>query len=371
MRSSVRDLLDNGNYMILNKSLVKIIGLIETVYLCALIDKERALIQKDKELKKEHKKSNCIDDEGYFKCNQESIFGRTDLTSYQQSECKNILIDLGLLKCVKRGLPATNWYYIDYDKILEIIDNNDSDITNDQSPTQLGTTSQRSKAQAPKRVGHIIKKINSNKDKLVKNNSPSEFDEKEELLYNSEEGSDTIGSESGGQEDTSSDTPTPPKILKNIDEVLSTSSKDPASENKPRKAKKLSGAENLRVFDVFKTHVCPTSKVRSESVIEGIPRVIAMFNEEHGKDGLEKLIDVLTGFKRTERYRWLSQDPLRVTAKVLLSKTFIEDNFLPLSFNQKQNDISYDEVSDEELRQIEADNQERVRKYFSKPVQQD
>ena len=139
-----------------------------------------------------------------------------------------------------------------------------------------------------------------------------------------------------------------------------------------QKSKKLIGDDNLKVFDVLKTELCPFVKISNPSVMEGIPRALSFFKEEFGTEAVSKLIEALKAFKKTQKYVYMKQlDPLLISASTIFKKKFIEETLYSLSFNQQQDGgIHNTQMSEDELRKVEesdAEDRRRIRARRSQP----
>ena len=65
---------------------------------------------------------------GFFECrefslSQHKISDDTALSKFQVAESTKILIDNGILTVTKKGIPCRNWYSINLEKVLEILEN--------------------------------------------------------------------------------------------------------------------------------------------------------------------------------------------------------------------------------------------------------
>lgn len=114
--SLLTKLLDSGNYITVNKYLIKKIGLSEAVLICYFISKHNYF--------KNNIKKKMVDN--WFYDNQKSIQDNTGLTPYQQRSVIKKFIGLKLIEVESRGLPKKNYYRINETEIMNLIDNNKS-----------------------------------------------------------------------------------------------------------------------------------------------------------------------------------------------------------------------------------------------------
>ncbi len=195
------------------------------------------------------------------------------------------------------------------------------------------------------------------KDNDIDNLTASQLDEKK--IYSIKENSENIISESIEDSDYAEDVKRPP--LTKIERLR--------AQPEPRIiVKTLSGEENLSILKVFQSTIFPLCNAKTPSIVQGIPCAIEVFKDAFGKDGVSKLIEVLTTFKQSDNYRYLlSKSPAAISPKIILSKKFIQETLIPLSYNQQNNGgVHNSPISEEELRERQAANRERVRKHFSK-----
>ena len=100
-------LLAQDNYFILNKALIKKIGLESAMLLSVLCSYQSMYENKE-----------------FFK-DFEKILEDSCLTMYSYRRSMNYLQEIGLLTITKRGIPSRNYYYISEEKLIEILEEND------------------------------------------------------------------------------------------------------------------------------------------------------------------------------------------------------------------------------------------------------
>lgn len=104
-RNSIKQLLMSSNYFILNKQLVKALG-IETAFLLS------ALVEADDQL---------ADEEGWFYQTSKTIEDITGLSNYKQSLGIERLIELGVLEQINKGIPMKRYFKISYEEIQKLL----------------------------------------------------------------------------------------------------------------------------------------------------------------------------------------------------------------------------------------------------------
>ena len=100
---SILQLLSKKNYIAYNKGLAKKIGVDEAILfgeMCSL--------------------TNVYGDE--FFCDQETLMEETCLTEYRVRNAVKTLQDVGLLKVERKGMPAKNYYTLNEDVLIELLD---------------------------------------------------------------------------------------------------------------------------------------------------------------------------------------------------------------------------------------------------------
>lgn len=152
--SVLNELLGKGFWLV-NKRLVKTIGLEETLLLSDLLAKYTYFSDK-----------NELDRNGFFFNTRENIEEDTTLTPYQQRKAITKLKKLGLVKTKEQGLPKKTYYKIDIQKVYDLL------------LKDLTTSSEKTSPLDVKKLH-----INNNKDNNNKNNNTSNEDIAEGKIY--------------------------------------------------------------------------------------------------------------------------------------------------------------------------------------------
>lgn len=103
------DFLANDNYIIVNKDLIRKIGLNEAVLIGELAS----------EYKSWRKKEKLVDD--MFYSTIENIEENTGLNEYHQRKIINNLIKLDLIECKVKGMPATRYIKLKQENIAKML----------------------------------------------------------------------------------------------------------------------------------------------------------------------------------------------------------------------------------------------------------
>lgn len=144
-RNSIKQLLMSSNYFILNKQLVKALG-IETAFLLS------ALVEADDQL---------ADEEGWFYQTSKTIEDITGLSNYKQSLGIEKLIDLGILEQINKGIPMKRYFKISYEKIQKLLFKKFENCTS----KNLKSSSQKISKNKELNINNIDKKL---RDKEIK-----------------------------------------------------------------------------------------------------------------------------------------------------------------------------------------------------------
>lgn len=105
--------LNPDNTISFNRPLAHAIGLSETILYGALVAKWYYYSERD-----------MLDEDGWFYSTVPDLQESTSLSEKQQKRCIKALIDLELIKCETRGMPARRSFYLidDYEKIVDLIE---------------------------------------------------------------------------------------------------------------------------------------------------------------------------------------------------------------------------------------------------------
>lgn len=103
------NLLANNGYIIVNKEIIKKIGLHEAIILGELCS-EYTYWEKNNKL-----------DNGYFYSTRENIAENTGLTPYQQRLPLARLEKMGIVLVKSKGMPLQKWYSLNMDILFEIL----------------------------------------------------------------------------------------------------------------------------------------------------------------------------------------------------------------------------------------------------------
>ena len=106
----MKHLLSSTAFLVLNKGLAREIGLKAAVLLADLISKEEYFI------------ANGMTD-GWFFNTEANIEEDTTLNSYHQRKCLKTLKDKGLIQVKRKGIPAKQYFKINEEQVLQILNN--------------------------------------------------------------------------------------------------------------------------------------------------------------------------------------------------------------------------------------------------------
>ena len=111
--------------------------------------------------------SNGMLTDGMFFETVELIEDRTNLTKYQQAKAVKVLEETGILKTKLKGIPAKRYFFVDGEKIVDLVDYKKS--------KNLTTGGQKTSPQEVKKLDRNNKRYNKNRETIIdKNNIVSE-----------------------------------------------------------------------------------------------------------------------------------------------------------------------------------------------------
>ena len=148
MYNGILNLLANDNYIIVNKDLIRKIGLNEAILIGELAS----------EYKSWRKKEKLVDD--MFYSTIENIEENTGLNEYHQRKIINNLIKLDLIECKVKGMPATRYIKLKQENIAKIL--------NLQFFNNLSSSSLKFKELVPENLKGNNNKNNNNKKEIYK-----------------------------------------------------------------------------------------------------------------------------------------------------------------------------------------------------------
>ena len=169
--SILMNLLSNNGYIIVNKEVIKKIGLHEAIILGELCS-EYCYWEKANKL-----------DNGYFFSTRENIADNTGLSEYQQREPFKKLINMGIVKEKLKGMPQLKWYSLDMDNLYKLF-NGEIDLksrceeTKEQGNEKLEVKQSNNLIASQQEIGQLdVKKIDTNNN----NNNNKNKNKKEDM----------------------------------------------------------------------------------------------------------------------------------------------------------------------------------------------
>lgn len=106
----VADRIRSNKYRIFNKELAHYLGLNESIYIAYLVDQDNYFNDEDDEIG------------GWFYKQQQYIYLETSLKEDTIRRLNNKLIELNLIEVKKKGIPAKNYFRINYEELEKILD---------------------------------------------------------------------------------------------------------------------------------------------------------------------------------------------------------------------------------------------------------
>jgi len=113
MEDSIINLLASENYIVVNRSLIKELGLKEAIILGELASEYNY-----------YKKNDLLDEEGYFYSTIENVQENTSLSSYEQKKCLDNLLERNIITVILKGIPAKRHIKINSINLINLFANN-------------------------------------------------------------------------------------------------------------------------------------------------------------------------------------------------------------------------------------------------------
>ena len=151
-KNSIKQLLMASNFYILNKHLVKTLGIETAFFLTALVEADEILADKN----------------GWFYQTIPQIEKMTGLTKHKQTNCINELLILGILLQENKGMPMKRYFKLDYEKIAKLLSSHKKD--NSQEDREGDSKEERDLTAREEKNCHLGReKIDTNKELYINN----------------------------------------------------------------------------------------------------------------------------------------------------------------------------------------------------------
>lgn len=151
-KNSIKQLLMASNFYILNKHLVKTLGIETAFFLTALVEADEILADKN----------------GWFYQTIPQIEKMIGLTKHKQTNCINELLILGILLQENKGMPMKRYFKLDYEKIAKLLSSHKKD--NSQEDREGDSKEERDLTAREEKNCHLGReKIDTNKELYINN----------------------------------------------------------------------------------------------------------------------------------------------------------------------------------------------------------
>lgn len=151
-KNSIKQLLMASNFYILNKYLVKTLGIETAFFLTALVEADEILADKN----------------GWFYQTIPQIEKMTGLTKHKQTNCINELLILGILLQENKGMPMKRYFKLDYEKIAKLLSSHKKD--NSQEDREGDSKEEKNQSAREEKNCHLGgEKIATNKELYINN----------------------------------------------------------------------------------------------------------------------------------------------------------------------------------------------------------
>ena len=176
--SILMSILSNDGYIILNKYVMKALGLHEAILLGELCS-EYIYWYKEEKLQ-----------DGFFYSTRENIEKETTLSPFQQRQALKKLTEMGLVEILEKDMPKKTYYKVDEEKVYRFLLETDLNLTevkkfNDKTSNNLTSSDEKIKHKEVEKLDINNNKKNNNKknNNILSNLITGETEQKEEMGY--------------------------------------------------------------------------------------------------------------------------------------------------------------------------------------------
>lgn len=176
--SILMSILSNDGYIILNKYVMKALGLHEAILLGELCS-EYIYWYKGEKLQ-----------DGFFYSTRENIEKETTLSPFQQRQALKKLTEMGLVEILEKDMPKKTYYKVDEEKVYKFLLETDLNLTevkkfNDKTSNNLTSSDEKIKHKEVEKLDINNNNINNNKknNNILSNLITGETEQKEEMRY--------------------------------------------------------------------------------------------------------------------------------------------------------------------------------------------
>ena len=176
--SILMSILSNDGYIILNKYVMKALGLHEAILLGELCS-EYIYWYKEEKLQ-----------DGFFYSTRENIERETTLSPFQQRQALKKLTEMGLVEILEKDMPKKTYYKVDEEKVYRFLLETDLNLTevkkfNDKTSNNLTSSDEKIKHKEVEKLDINNNNINNNKknNNILSNLITGETEQKEEMRY--------------------------------------------------------------------------------------------------------------------------------------------------------------------------------------------
>ena len=176
--SILMSILSNDGYIILNKYVMKALGLHEAILLGELCS-EYIYWYKEEKLQ-----------DGFFYSTRENIEKETTLSPFQQRQALKKLTEIGLVEILERDMPKKTYYKVNEEKVYKFLLETDLNFTDvkkfdDKTLNNLTSSDEKITHQEVKKLEINNNNINNNKNNnnILSNLITEKTEQKDEMRY--------------------------------------------------------------------------------------------------------------------------------------------------------------------------------------------
>jgi len=126
MKQIIKEFLDYGNYITINRNLIKILGINTALYLSELIAKYNYF-----------EKNNMLEDDLFY-LKVDDVEKAILLSKFEQRKAREQLQNLNLIDYIKKGIPSKYFYKINFKNIFNLIEQEKNNNKDDDEKNPSG-----------------------------------------------------------------------------------------------------------------------------------------------------------------------------------------------------------------------------------------
>lgn len=169
--NGISKLLSTDGFIQVNKTLIKKVGLHEAILIGELCAEYNYWEERD------------MLDDGYFYSTRDNIEENTGLSEHYQRKALSHLYELGIILIEKRGLPAKNYYKIDFNILLSVIETSSCQRCRQQDAESVQINNNKQEKQVNKNTSkEVLQNFNFGHKQTKQSKKPNLYDKCIQLI---------------------------------------------------------------------------------------------------------------------------------------------------------------------------------------------